>query len=46
LPFFEDFRGVGAPGVVAIVVRSDDLAEKKVTGAVVPAGEADGLLPR
>jgi hypothetical protein len=33
-------------GVFAIVVRPDDLVVRKVSAAVVPAGEADSVLPR
>jgi hypothetical protein len=41
LPFLERLRRSFAPGVEAVVVRPNDLAERVLPAAVVPAGEAD-----
>jgi hypothetical protein len=40
LPFFERFRGIRIPRVLAIVVRPDDLVQRKMSFALVPECES------
>ena len=41
MPFSEGLRGLRAPGIVAVVVGPDDLIEREIAFAAVPAGKAD-----